>query len=248
MSEWDNPNNDNDSWYSELNLNEDQSESNDSTIEDIKPVKIGKGGVVVICIIFFSLIFIFSILSVGWFSGGKSNKKVDEGIPVEISGEGSTESYENSPTSESSTSISASSNSSAEENHSNLEKVHKNVSADSSNYEDTVKNDVIKPVENEISNSVEKSGFDLTPVREPVFSESGEAVAKIISKDIFKNGISYIYSVKIAFVSVSENSVYSDVRYFCPRKTYDALSLGDEVSVEYDLAEDGTMSIVSMSK
>lgn len=247
MGDWDNPNNDNDSWYSELNL-EDANNTKNEKDDDIKPVKIGKGGVVVICIIFFSVIFIFSILSVGWFSGGKSNKKSTDGVPINITGEGTTETSKNYANSEISSGISASGNISPEENVNHTEEIKINEDADSEKSSDSAKNDVSKPLENGASNSTINSGINLSPVREPVFSESGSAVAKIVSKDIFESGISYVYSVKIAFAGVSEGSAYSGVRYFCPRKTFDALSLGDEVNVEYDLDESGIISIVSMSK
>lgn len=76
--------------------------------------------------------------------------------------------------------------------------------------------------------------------------ESLEADMLVSGKSIYKVGESSIaYSIDLV-VPLEEG--YSVVKYFCPKKTYDALKSGGSVKATYQVDKNGLISITSLSK
>lgn len=79
----------------------------------------------------------------------------------------------------------------------------------------------------------------------PAFGNSLQSKGIVVSKHSYTYQGSYVYGVSIS-VLVGENT--QTVQYFCPKKTYDALSSTDTVTVEYQQDSAGNVSINSISK
>lgn len=91
------------------------------------------------------------------------------------------------------------------------------------------------------------SSEGLVQVAEPSLSKEEEANAMVVSKGIYLlKDKYYAYSVSLAILISSDNM--ETVEYFCPKKTYDALSSGDTVNVTYQWDNKGAISISTVSK
>lgn len=240
MEDWSNPNNDNDDWYSELDLSSGAGDGENTTQdEEVKPVKIGKKGVVIVCVAFFIVLFIVSVLSVGWFSGGKSRDKGS----VENTVDSGVDEVNNSASSADGVAISSTGGASPVENTENAENAVESASGDSGSLADSMYYDPSKLE----SGSVEESSGEirnvLVPVKEPVLDEVYAMEAVIEAKNVYRVGSSYVYSVNMSIEGLENH-----IGYYCPRKTYDALVVGDIVSVEFQMDNNDTVSVVSVSK
>lgn len=109
--------------------------------------------------------------------------------------------------------------------------------------------DVPEEVE-ESSGSSDTSGSrvsDVSKVSMPDLSEPKTASAMVSSKSVLRiDSSSFAYCVNL-MILVGEDD-YRDVRYFCPKKTYDGVSEGDTLSVEYQTDSDGVVSISTVTK
>jgi hypothetical protein len=63
---------------------------------------------------------------------------------------------------------------------------------------------------------------------------------------MYKIGGSYTYGVNLLLLTGNDSSI--ECYYFCPRKTYSALSIGDSLSVTYQQDSMGNVSVMSISK
>lgn len=98
----------------------------------------------------------------------------------------------------------------------------------------------------EVSSTTPEEG-SMVIVSDPSLGDVHETSAMVSSKSIFKvDGTSYAYTMDL--VILKGNDDYSAVKYFCPRKTFDALSEGDSIKVSYQLDSNGVVSITSVSK
>lgn len=83
-------------------------------------------------------------------------------------------------------------------------------------------------------------------IGEPVLGESITVNALVSSKKSYLvDGKSYAYSIGVLLPN--ENG-YEIVNYYCPKKTYDAVSSGESIKVDYQVDEKGKVSINSISK
>ena len=113
---------------------------------------------------------------------------------------------------------------------------------------------VTSPVENltsenntssTVKESASGSDVDFSEVADPVMSTLRTDYGMVIGKSIYKKGNSYFYGVNISIV-INESSVLAE--YFCPRKTYEELSSGDSLEVQYQVDSTGNISIYSISR
>lgn len=104
-------------------------------------------------------------------------------------------------------------------------------------------------IENNGSSTGEDSGLSkdgaFAEVADPVLSEIYSDFGMVVGKHIYVKGGSYIYGVNVSVV-INESSVMAE--YFCPRKTYEGLSSGDSLKVQYQLDSTGNISIYSISR
>ena len=87
----------------------------------------------------------------------------------------------------------------------------------------------------------------LVEVAEPVLNPEVESTGMVLNKSIYLLGSSYLYEVEM-LVLVGEDGNYADMRYYCPKNTFDALNIGDNVYVTYQTSSDGSYSISTISK
>ena len=266
MSDWDNPNNGNDDWYADMEEElapmpddvEQQDTEGNGTIpqeEEIKPVRLKKRGAMWVMIAGAVVVFIFAVMSVGWFDGEKSNNS-DDFSSVEIQQQqtvnngsnivdNGTNFSGNQPVS-GGVGISPSGESKVENNAVNNYTVSNQVteSGEVEQSQQPVENAPAKVEENNAE--VEEQGNSgLVSVSEPVLGELREVSAAVLSKNVYKVNRSYGYMIELVVVNNDKEIV---LNYFCPRKTYDALRIGDTVRVQYQSSEDGTISIASVSR
>lgn len=114
---------------------------------------------------------------------------------------------------------------------------------------DEVEND--KSSNNKGSNINKNNTFTeeegMVQVAEPSLGNARTTTAMVSSKQVYKiNDSSYAYSVNLVILTGTNTTV--TVEYFCPRKTYDAIVIGDSLSVEYQMDSFGAISISSVSR
>lgn len=79
----------------------------------------------------------------------------------------------------------------------------------------------------------------------PAFGEEISTKGIVVGKHTYNYEGSYVYGITISvLIGDDTQSVY----YFCPKKTFDALSSTDTVSVSYQSDSGGNVSIISISK
>lgn len=92
----------------------------------------------------------------------------------------------------------------------------------------------------------ESKNPSIEKVDEPILKGSNEIEALVSGKNSYMlDGVSYVYSISIIFPKDGE---YDIVNYFCPKKTYDAVSSGESIKLDYQMDEEGRVSINSISK
>lgn len=253
MGDWDNPNNGNDNWYSEedmapmpenINQQNTQQENHGNLNDDIKPVKLRKRYTSIILAIAGCIVFVVVVMSVGWFDGEKANNS-DDFSSVEIQQQQTPNSGvntvdKNSNFSENQTSSGGVGISSSGED--NTQEINRNEVAEPKENVEEPEKDV-----NVVNSGNLKSSSDLglNKVEEPVLSELREVQAAVLSKNVYTLNRSYGYMIELV---VSNNGSDIVLNYFCPRKTYDALSIGDAVKIQYQSDENGVISIASVSR
>lgn len=83
-------------------------------------------------------------------------------------------------------------------------------------------------------------------VDEPSLGSSSTIDALVSGKKSYLvENKSYAYSISII---IPNEGKYNIVDYYCPKKTYDAVSTGESIKVEYQLDDSGNISISSISK
>ena len=111
------------------------------------------------------------------------------------------------------------------------------------------KNAEIEKVEEveEVENAKgEKSQSVFAEIDEPSLGGNNSVNALVSSKKSYLvDGKSYAYSLSIVMPGKDN---YNIVNYYCPKKTYDAVSAGDSVKVDYQVDKNGAISINFISK
>jgi len=79
-----------------------------------------------------------------------------------------------------------------------------------------------------------------------VLSNKLTATGIVTSKSIYMKETAYLYEVGI--VVVTGNGTSTVCKYYCPRNSYDAVSMGTSLSVTYQLDGNGNISINTISK
>lgn len=140
-------------------------------------------------------------------------------------------------------------------NQSSLETTSKMVEVQSKNEEKTTvfvessssSSEGIK-VGNSEESTTEKVNSDISfeKVNEPVLSKGINTSGIVSGKSIYKVGNSYMYAISLVIVTGNENN--SPCKYFCPKNTWDALSIGDTVKTTFQSDSQGNISINTISK
>lgn len=99
---------------------------------------------------------------------------------------------------------------------------------------------------NGVSSNSTNSNNSFIEIGEPVLGESITVNALVSSKKSYLvDGKSYAYSIGVL---LPNEDGYDIVNYYCPKKTYDAVSSGESIKVDYQVDESGKVSINSISK
>lgn len=99
---------------------------------------------------------------------------------------------------------------------------------------------------NRVSSNSTNSNNSFIEIGEPVLGESITVNALVSSKKSYLvDGKSYAYSIGVL---LPNEDGYDIVNYYCPKKTYDAISSGESIKVDYQIDESGKVSINSISK
>lgn len=99
---------------------------------------------------------------------------------------------------------------------------------------------------NGVSSNSTNSNNSFIEIGEPVLGESITVNALVSSKKSYLvDGKSYAYSIGVL---LPNEDGYDIVNYYCPKKTYDAISSGESIKVDYQIDESGKVSINSISK
>lgn len=187
---------------------------------EVKPVAMGKKAVGGILI----LLLVFAIILCFVFRGCSVSKKVE--------GTSNTKNTENRVSTESKpmpTESAVSSNNSVENTTEFLESV--STLPNVNNYETIV--------------SPEGTG-GLVEVAIPSLTSVKSTSGMVSGKKVYKIEDSYVYEVSIITLTGTDTNVVC--KYFCPKKSYDALSMGDSVKVQYQVDSNNGISIYSLSK
>lgn len=99
---------------------------------------------------------------------------------------------------------------------------------------------------NGVASNYTDSTNSFIEIGEPVLGESITVNALVSSKKSYLvDGKSYAYSIGVL---LPNEDGYDIVNYYCPKKTYDAISSGESIKVDYQVDESGKVSINSISK
>lgn len=225
-----------------------QPESNTPKEDDVAPVKLGKRAVGLVLVVAM-LLGIILIVVLQSCSVQKKVKVTSPSPTPEITisetnettgntGEIEPEFSENTVENESSTSC--------RDQNSN------SVSTAVDDEEDDVETTDVKDLGEETNKDVvsnettEKVPERLSEVAEPVLGELKSTTAMISSKKIYNlDNTSYAYSITLVLLT-GENETTS-VEYFCPKKTFDAVSTADSVTAQYQVDSNGIVSIATIS-
>lgn len=102
------------------------------------------------------------------------------------------------------------------------------------------------PNANGVASNYTDSSNSFIEIGEPVLGESITVNALVSSKKSYLvDGKSYAYSIGVL---LPNEDGYDIVNYYCPKKTYDAISSGESIKVDYQVDESGKVSINSISK
>lgn len=222
-----------------FNPNEWEEPTTQETQEDIEPIAWGKKrtGAVAIAIILLLIVICFFIR--GCSISKRTNKStvtestnvVTESISIEDSSNDSevtTEISENSTVEEDVESVSA-------------EEITTEVLTEVSTTEViTTEQTTVEVTESEGSNE-----NILIEVQEPALSDTMTVSGVVSGKSIYTINNNYLYEVRIILVMGNDQNVFCS--YYCPRKTWDALSTGASLNVTYQVDSLGGISISTIS-
>ena len=97
--------------------------------------------------------------------------------------------------------------------------------------------------ENPINNENSESLFK---VDEPVLGESSETSSLVSGKNVYRVGGTY-YTYSLSLI-IPDGEEYTIVKYFCSKRIYDEVSMGETINVIYQRDESGVISITSISR
>lgn len=228
-----------------MNNNDFDVQNTNEKEEEIEPVKLTKKATTAICII----LVVFLIIVLICFRGCSITKKVENpsnptdtvttvqenNSSIATNGGDSSEKIEE----KTSDSKDTESSSSKKSNSSEKEEVDKEVVVPEKNSEVPSKTET----KAEVNESTTFS--NLKEVGEPVLNDVINATGLISSKQVYQLEDTYVYGVKIITLQGEENVI---CRYFCPKKTWDALNMGDSVNISYQMDSLGNTSVISISK
>lgn len=99
------------------------------------------------------------------------------------------------------------------------------------------------PVEVDPKNN-ENSDGGLTLIAEPSLSKLYEARGIVSSKKVYKVGNSYVYCLNVAMLN-GDGTI--NIQYFCSRKPYDQVFVGQSFTVQYQIDSENNISIYSLT-
>lgn len=240
----------------------EQSQANDTTGDDVAPVKFSKTAVAFIlsAIIIVILIILFLINSLQFNkkpTKPKSTTRVEKTVDTETesnSVEDDSEFIENETETEDS-SISSSEESLSENNSTEIS-TEVEETEESTEYKQPVNqptsqgyqtNTTEQPIQQGIQPAAPQYSDGLTEVlNEPNLGAETETSGMVTGMSMYQKDNSYIYCVSILLVIGNDSKL--ECSYFCPRKTYNAVSIGDSLNVLYQQDSIGNVSVVSISK
>lgn len=216
--------------------NEEDSNSSEDEQQEIESVSWSKKktGAVVMTLIFIALIIAITVKSCSITKREKNGSNVKSTVTMET---GSTYNI---------------SSNNGEKDSNKSENSSESVGSDSSAVEEGKTEESSSSSTTEVT-IVDKTSTEAIPTNEetvdtvePSLGEALTTSAIVSGKKVHLVEDNYLYDVRLLFVVGNGDSRLCS--YFCPRKTYDALSTGDTVTVEYQLDAEGNMSITTISK
>lgn len=221
--------------------NENENLNQEPQEDDIEPVKLGKKKTGIICVVLILCVIIIC-LTVRGCSISKEVKSPSSSSDVTISQE---ENNGKIPTNVKDTEVKNSENitSSTESNSTSS----KEVTEDNLEVKDSETIVMQEPTTNTTSNEgTDSNNKPLTVADNPILGSSIDTTGIVSGKTTYLIGTSYLYEVSI--VVVTGNNESAICKYYCPKNTYDALSMGDSLSVTYQTDSTGNSSISTISK
>lgn len=214
---------------------------------NVKPVKMGKGKVLILClVVIILLIFILVFIDgIGVKKNMGGTAQSDEAVNatnqssqqvVENGGDVSSEIPDNSG-------VQGEGMSTSSENINNAENqggVNEGIGTAENN--ELVQGEVVE--EKEITEEQKAEFEDLTV--EPQLGAEITVTGMVKGKSMYRVYNSYTYGINIVLITGDDNSV--ECTYFCPKKTADALAIGDSLNVIYTMDSVGNVCVVSISK
>lgn len=215
--------------------------------QEITPVKLSKGKVLAI-LIFGIVILIFVLIVLD----GVSIKK-NTGTPVQKTEVSETAQQSVSPTvsnggdvsseiSESSVVSSESTLSSSEETNSSVSTSIEETVEVVSDESILIQGEVIEQKEDEVVSKAEFEHLEVEPMLGAEITVSG----MVKGKSMYRVKDSYTYGVNLILITGNDTNL--ECTYFCPKKTADALNIGDSLNVIYACDSNGNVCVVSISK
>lgn len=217
--------------------------SQNPQMDEVKPVKLSKGKVTIIVVVFVLLVlFILKVLdgvhltrvvdTTGQTQEVQTHTEQIESVPVENGTEVSTK------TDDFSTVSSEVSGSSAE--------VSNNVNNSTvidGNQGNVVEGAIVTP-EPVVEEEKSEANFEVV-TQEPVMGAEVQVNGIVKGISMYKVGDSYTYGVNLILVVGNDENL--ECTYFCPKKTADALGIGMSLVVSYQCDSVGNICVVSIS-
>lgn len=219
--------------------------------EEVKPVKLSKKSTSTICVV----LAIICIIVLICFRGCSITKEVksssnttDTSISVQESSDSTaTKGGDISEKNEEKSSSSEDVNSSLAEESKSTEKVVKDEDTESTEVKNSgVTRGTATVVEQNTESIGVQSSSVLKEVQEPVLNDEIQSTGLVSSKSVYQVGDSYLYEIKILTLKGDNQDL--TCKYYCPKKTWDALSVGDSISITYQMDSMGNTSVLSISK
>lgn len=212
-------------------------------MDEVKPVKLSKGKVTIIVVVFVLLVlFILKVLdgvhltravdTTGQTQEVQTSTEQIESVPVENSTEVPTK------TDDFSTVSSEVSGSSAEvsNNVNNSTVIDRNQGS-------VVESAIVTP-EPVVEEEKSEANFEAV-TQEPVMGAEVQVNGIVKGISMYKVGESYTYGVNLILVVGNDENI--ECTYFCPKKTADALGIGMSLVVSYQCDSVGNICVVSIS-
>lgn len=221
---------------------------------DVEPVRLSKKKVGTILIVFFGFIaIVISIiarisLSKKVDSSNKNNSVVNTVQSGEVNSASNYEEKESEITETEPYFEDMGSSSQEEVNSANSEDFVKEVDTATGSVVESSSNNVLIEgtiIESSNENPEPNSDFEMV-LTEPALGSEISTQGIVTGMYMYKIGNSYTYGVNILIVTGNDANI--ECSYFCPRRTYSALQIGDALSVIYQMDSQGNISIASISK